>query len=279
MERIKLSLIRTDGGTQSREKLIQDLVKQYSQNMKDGDIFPPITLFHDGSDYWLADGFHRFFATKANGGLEIDSEIRQGTARDAKLHSLTCNNRHGRPLTKAEIKEGIIVMLKDDEWSQWGLRKIAKHFSTSHTTVARIKDELDGKTKPTSAKTHVEKYEPAGQKESKGTKTEPPKKDDDQPPAAIDPLQIRINDLTYAIEILEAENTMLKDKIAIGQWDASEIEKIDIEDTVKELRQRIVVLEKENFNLRDSRDMFQDRNAELMRQVKVLQAKLKKAGM
>ena len=278
MERIKLSLVRTDGGTQSREKLLQDLVKQYSQNMKDGDIFPPITLFHDGSDYWLADGFHRLFATKANGGLEIDAEIKQGTARDAKLHSLACNNRHGKPPTKAEIKAGIIVMLKDDEWSQWGLRRIAKHFSTSHTTVARIKDELDGKTNPSRAKTHVEKYEPADPKGIEGTKTEPPKKDDGQPPA-IDPLQIKINDLTYAIEILEAENAMLKDKIAIGQWDASEIEKIVIEDTVKELREKIVVLEKENFNLRDSRDMFQDRNAELMRQVKTLQAKLKKAGM
>jgi hypothetical protein len=63
----------------------------------------------------------------------------------------------------------------------------------------------------------------------------------------------------------------MRDKIAVGQWNASEIEKIDIEETVANLREQIRILEIDNKALRDSRDMFQSRNAELMKTVKTLQ--------
>ena len=75
---------------------------------------------------------------------------------------------------------------------------------------------------------------------------------------------------------MEHENQKLKDAAAVGQWDASEIEKLDAEQLIAELREQIRILEIDNKALRDSRDMFQNRNNELMRTVKSLQAKLKK---
>ena len=81
-----------------------------------------------------------------------------------------------------------------------------------------------------------------------------------------------------AVHQLSEENQQLKDVIAVGQWDATDIEKIDIQETVDSLREQIRVLEIDNAALRDSRDMFQARNAELMDLVKSLQAKLKKAA-
>jgi MFS superfamily sulfate permease-like transporter len=89
----------------------------------------------------------------------------------------------------------------------------------------------------------------------------------------------RLRELADTIRELEEENTLLKDKMAIGQWDASEIEKIDAEELIKDLRSQIKVLELDNKALRDSRDMFQNRNAELLKTVKTLQSKLKKAGI
>lgn len=71
----------------------------------------------------------------------------------------------------------------------------------------------------------------------------------------------------------------MKDKIAVGQWDATEIEKIDAEELIAELREQIKVLELDNKALRDSRDIFQNKNAELLKTVKSLQSKLKKAGI
>jgi hypothetical protein len=63
------------------------------------------------------------------------------------------------------------------------------------------------------------------------------------------------------------ENTQIKDQIAIGSWDASEIEKVDVEETIKDLREQIRLLEIDNKALRESRDMFQNRNAELMKTI------------
>ena len=63
-KKLNLAVIRIDGGTQARAKIDDDVVQEYAAHMRDGDQFPPITVFHDGSDYWLGDGFHRYFATK-----------------------------------------------------------------------------------------------------------------------------------------------------------------------------------------------------------------------
>jgi chaperonin cofactor prefoldin len=89
-------------------------------------------------------------------------------------------------------------------------------------------------------------------------------------------LNEKIDELSDTINVLADENTLLRDKIAIGQWDASEIEKIDAEEVIANLREQLRVLEIDNKALRDSRDMFQSRNAELMKTVKSLQNKMKK---
>jgi hypothetical protein len=85
-----------------------------------------------------------------------------------------------------------------------------------------------------------------------------------------------VTELSDTVNSLAEENALLKDKIALGQWDASDIEKIDAEELIADLRGQVKALELENKSLRESRDMFQSRNAELMQTVKSLQTKLKK---
>ena len=269
MELLKLSDIIVDGGTQARSELIQSLITKYADQMKEGAIFPPIAVFHDGDDYWLADGFHRYHAAKSLGHLEINVLVHEGTQRDAKLFGMEANKDHGMPMSVSEIRENIITMLKDPEWGLWSLRQIAKHVGASHMTVARVKESLENEGKEPEPK---KKKEPKEPKVPEGSKKDPavtpvtPAQDD------------QLNELAETVNALAEENALLRDKIAIGQWDASEIEKIDIEETVTELREKVRVLEIENAALRDSRDMFQNRNAELLKQVKSLQAKLKKLG-
>jgi hypothetical protein len=62
--KIAIKAIRTDGGTQVRAQLSQSQVEEYASQMREGDEFPALDVFHDGSEYWLADGFHRFLRTK-----------------------------------------------------------------------------------------------------------------------------------------------------------------------------------------------------------------------
>ena len=57
-----MGFIRRDGGTQPRKILDQAAVEAYAEAMKKGAVFPPVTVFYDGEEYWLADGFHRMSA-------------------------------------------------------------------------------------------------------------------------------------------------------------------------------------------------------------------------
>jgi len=102
------------------------------------------------------------------------------------------------------------------------------------------------------------------------------KKEDKEVDPETSPEMDRVAELSDTINDLTSENQKLRDAIAMGQWDATEIEKIDAQETIEELRERVRFLEIDNSALRDSRDMFQARNAELMEAVKSLQAKLKK---
>lgn len=280
MAKLNSALIRTDGGTQVRSKLDDNKVFEYSQQMSDGDVFPPVTVFHDGSDYWLASGFHRFFANKRIGRVSIEVDLRQGTKRDAVLYALTSNRNHGMPLSSDEIRNCVMRMLEDEEWQKWSNAEIARHVGCSSMTVGRIKEKIN--SEKVDEKKYINKHgqeaviktgkigvskpkEEKPKEEKKNIEAETESKDDEN-----------ITRLVGIIDSLEDENKKLRDQIAVGQWDATEIEKIDIQDTLNDLRSQIKTLEAENAALRDSRDMFQSRNAELMKSVKSLQAKLNK---
>jgi hypothetical protein len=59
-----LDAIRTDGDTQTRVAMDVAAITDYAEAMADGVVFPPIVVYREGSDYWLADGFHRVAAAR-----------------------------------------------------------------------------------------------------------------------------------------------------------------------------------------------------------------------
>jgi|TARA_R110000868_G_scaffold358249_1_gene619759 hypothetical protein len=87
--------------------------------------------------------------------------------------------------------------------------------------------------------------------------------------------EYKILELSDAIVELDAEIVHLKDIIGSQKWDATEFEKDYILDLVIELRNTIKILEIDNQALRDSRDMFQNRNVELLKTISGLKRKLK----
>lgn len=80
-----------------------------------------------------------------------------------------------------------------------------------------------------------------------------------------DPRDDLLADLSETINSLTEENSFLKDKISIGQFNASEIEKIDIEETLVNLREQVRLLEIDNQSLIVSRNYFQHQTAEVMK--------------
>jgi transposase len=285
MKKLNLNVIRTDGGTQAREKLNQETVREYSEHMKDGDVFPPVIVFHDGADYWLADGFHRYFATKGNGLVSIECEVKVGTLDDAILYAFGANggSKRGLSLSHDDYRKIVLAMLRHPKWSEWTNAAIAKHVGVSKMTVGRIKNIMKPEEKPDTKKKYIDGHgnESVIDTSKLATKRkEPTTKPDvttaDPQQELVEELNVKIGELTDAINYLSEENTLMRDKIAIGQWDASEIEKIDAEETISDLRNQIKTLEAENKALRDGRDTYMNRNAELARTLKSLQTKLKK---
>jgi hypothetical protein len=57
--------------------------------------FPPVTVFYDGADYWLADGFHRVTAALQADLKEIAADVHQGTREDAQWYSFSANKANG----------------------------------------------------------------------------------------------------------------------------------------------------------------------------------------
>lgn len=265
---IGLEKIRIDCGTQPRLKIDERVVGEYSEAIKSGAIFPPVTVFTDGTTYYLADGFHRYFANKAAGSPGIACEVINGTLRDAILYSLGANGQHGLQRTNADKRNVVIIMLKDLEWADWSDREIARHCHVSHVLVANIRKEL-GATKEET------KYVRDGKELVMKPRIKPEQKEE-QPPEEWPFKPPQEEEMADAIALLKAENEALSDKLAVASMDADEIQKQMAESTIKDLRAQIRMLEIELNAVKQSRDTFQSENAQLMKQVASLQKKLKK---
>ncbi len=145
---LNLAQIRIDGGTQTRATLNAETIREYAEAMTRGEEFPPVVVFYDGSQYWLADGFHRVQAAQDAGQDEIDADIHQGTQRDAVLHSVAANAKHGLPRSAEDKRRAVLRLLEDDEWSTWSDRKIAEVTNTSHPFVGKIRHDVFGDDTP-----------------------------------------------------------------------------------------------------------------------------------
>ena len=160
-ERVDLSAIRLDGGTQPRAAIDPALVNTYADAIGRGDPFPPPVVFFDGVDYWLADGFHRVHAA---GVLKRDGllcEVRQGTQRDAILYSVGANDSHGLRRTNEDKRRAVLRLLNDPEWSAWSDREIARHCRVDGKTVAGLRPApvtADFRSEPPAERTYTTRH-------------------------------------------------------------------------------------------------------------------------
>jgi hypothetical protein len=136
---IKLCDIRLDGGTQPRAEIDQNLADEYAENIEK---LPAVDVFHDGVNYWLVDGFHRYFAHQNAGKKEIPANIKIGTVRDAILFSVGVNACHGKRRTNEDKRKAVLTLLNDEEWGKWSSSKIADLCKVSHTFVDNIRNSL-----------------------------------------------------------------------------------------------------------------------------------------
>jgi hypothetical protein len=160
--KVRLDSIEIYAGTQARQSINDERVDIYAERMTEGDIFPPVVLFHDGSVYYLGDGFHRVLASERNGFIDIDAEVHKGTQQDALWYAIGANKANGQAMTKGDLRHAVALALKT--WPDKTQQAIADQVGCSRATVQRTQDELvhlnkleipetrtgaDGKERPT----------------------------------------------------------------------------------------------------------------------------------
>lgn len=156
-QHIPIESIRMDGGTQARAGLDNQTLAEYAETWlqlsreQNGFVkMPPIIVFHDGSSYWLADGFHRVVSYRQfldSGSASaspraIRAAIEQGTQRDAILYACGANDKHGLRRTNADKRRAAATLLRDTEWGQWSDSEIGRRVNVDHKTVASVRAEL-----------------------------------------------------------------------------------------------------------------------------------------
>jgi len=153
---LKISQITADDSTQTRVSTNESTVNEYRLDMLEGAIFPPVVVFYDGVNYWLADGFHRTRAATQIGKKEIEATVHKGGKREAILYGLTANSAHGLRRSNADKRRAVMRLLEDKEWSKWSDREIARRCRVSHPFVIEIRNSLTGNI--TSERTYITKH-------------------------------------------------------------------------------------------------------------------------
>jgi ParB-like nuclease family protein len=140
MTRVRLELVAFDAGTQVRAGIDEPTVALYAERMTVGDQFPPVVVFHDGSSYYLADGFHRVMAAQRIQWREIDADVRPGTKEDALWFALAANRTNGKPMTVADKKHAIVQALR--AWPEKSANAIAAQIGVSQDYVSQTRAEV-----------------------------------------------------------------------------------------------------------------------------------------
>ncbi len=142
MTLIPIKDIIVDHAIQSREEMSPEVLQDYTLLIKDGTKFPPIVVFDTAEGLLLADGFHRIEANRLAGNRKIECEIRQGDRRDAILHSIGANIKHGQRMTSADKRRSAKMMLSDPEWAKWSDNEIAKIIGVTQPFISKMRKEL-----------------------------------------------------------------------------------------------------------------------------------------
>lgn len=267
IERVKLQKIRLDGGTQPRKEIDEPMVQHYTEILLEGkDRFPPVELWFDGKDYWPSDGFHRFFAHKRAGFLDIEASINQGTKRDAFKACLKANSKHGKPRTPEERRYVVQMALEDIEYGNESDFTIAELCDVSISTVGRVR-KLLGLEKTITVDKNGRKVDVS----KSGRPAAPP------PPVPEYTEEDKFQELAIEHTAMAEENAKLKDLLAVKSLPVSEEARVEVQQTLEELRDQVKTLEFQLRTMTQSRNEFQSKNAEMIKQMAYWKRRAEKA--
>jgi len=141
--RLSLQDVTLDTRLQPRATINEEQVRAYAERLAAGDKFPAVSVFHDGAQYWLADGFHRFYAHRERGETGIMADVHQGGFDEALEYAVGANARHGLPRSRQDTRRAIAALLHTAKWVERSDNWIAEQVRCGKNTVADVREELE----------------------------------------------------------------------------------------------------------------------------------------
>ena len=281
---LNIKLLRLDGGTQTREAMDDEAIQDYADALDAGMKFPPVDVFFDGKEYWLADGFHRVRAHLAINRASILIEYHVGGREDAMLFAAGSNLSHGLRRNNADKRNAVLMVLSTRAGATWSSRKIAETVGVGHKFVDDCKNperaevRKADKRKPDDSKVRVfDAPAPAETPAEVASDATPSPETPDKKAAKTTPgvasdatLRTEIDEYAEKNAVLSEENDRLNDRLAVEAMDASEEEKAAAAETIANLRQTVTALTAELAAVKASRDSYQRENASLKTQIKMM---------
>lgn len=155
IHKVKLTNIKIDGGTQCRKSVDPHWVKGMVDNMKQDVEYDPVEARFDGTVYWLTDGFHRYHAYTQLGIKEIDVAHLPGTQFDAQLDALAANEKHGKPLSREDKENKVLMALENPLVTDKSDYAIAKLCKVSKSFVGAIRRPETKQKQAEAKKQHI----------------------------------------------------------------------------------------------------------------------------
>jgi hypothetical protein len=260
---MKLTEIKVDGGLQSRAEINNQVIAEYTEVIRNGGKMPPVTVFFDGTKYHLADGWHRYFAHKEAGFADIEADVKDGTRRDAILYSVGANDAHGLRRSNEDKRKAVMTLLDDMEWSEWNDTEIAKVCGVSSMFVGKLRKVFGPEDAPTERKIKRGDTEYTMDTSKIGRKLE----DNPEPEYVFNEEEDKLEEMATEFKAIAEENEELKAKLAVGLMEGTAEDKKKASQIIEEQRALIKSLEAQVKGLTSSRDAYQIKNAELIKQV------------
>ena len=143
-EELEIALINRESQTQPRGKLDTETIESYADSMlEEYDKFPPVVVFYDGTNHYLADGFHRVASAEKNQRKTIKSDIRTGSLEEARWFSYSANSRQGLRRTNEDKRRAVESALQHPNAINMSDVALAKHLGVSENTVKKYRDLLN----------------------------------------------------------------------------------------------------------------------------------------
>lgn len=139
-----------DERTQPREKIDQEMVKEYAELLRgwtpDSPLQEPplkkIRVVCDGTSNWLIDGWHRILAAKELGLGRYPAIVETGTFDDAIWRSYGMNAEHGMRRTNKEKRRAVEAALRHPNAQGQTDSVIAANCRVSQVYIVKVRAEM-----------------------------------------------------------------------------------------------------------------------------------------